>query len=217
MALVLYSYFRSSCSYRVRIALNIKGCSYTQRPVHLVDRQQHGPEYASINPMNQVPALIDGERVIGESVAIIEYLDALFPQPRLIPEDPFAAAKARQLVEIVNSGIQPLQNLKVLQHVSESLKGDRSDWARLWIGRGLEALEAMAGLFSGTYLVGDSISAADCFLVPQLYNARRFDMNMDRYPILTAIDQRLRAMQAFQEAHPSRQPDTPDDLRHDPL
>lgn len=209
----LYSYWRSSCSYRVRIALALKGIEAELHPVHLVadGGQQRASEYTAINPMQQVPALVlaDGTTLV-QSLPIMEYLEEVFPQPPLLPADPIARARVRALAEVVNSGIQPVQNLSVLERVDE-LGGSKWEWARHFIGRGLAALEATAQATSGRFLVGDAPTIADACLVPQLYNARRFELDLSLYPRLSAVDAECAMLEAFQVAHPDRQPDAPED------
>lgn len=218
MGLALYSYFRSSCSYRVRIALHLKGLDFETRAVHLVrgGGEQHSDSYVVLNPMRHVPILEHQGQTIAESVAILEYLEVVFPATPLIPNEPYLAARMRQVVEVINSGIQPLQNLKVLQYVEREYGGNKSNWARHWIENGLESLERLLLQTSDGFCVADRVSLADCFLVPQIYNARRFQVELDQFPTISAIDQRCRQLEAFHRAHPSQQPDTPDELRHDP-
>jgi maleylpyruvate isomerase len=211
--ITLYGYWRSSSAWRVRIALGFKELTYRYEAVHLLEGggKQHDAAFKAKNPMEQIPLLEiedGGELVrIGQSMAIIDYLDARFPEPhKLVPDDPYHAAKARQLAEIVNSGIQPLQNLRVLQAVEE-LGGDKKAWAMKWIANGLLALEAETRALAGRYSVGDRISIADLFLVPQLYNARRFDVDLAPYPTLARVERACNELPPFHAAHPDRQPD----------
>jgi maleylpyruvate isomerase len=208
----LYGYWRSSSAWRVRIALGIKQLEVETVPVHLLDNQQHRSEHARRNPMQQVPVLeVEHEgrtRYLGQSIAIIEYLEERYPEPPLLPADPILRARVRQLAEIVNSGIQPFQNLAVLQHLEQiAPEVDRKGWAAHFISAGLSALEALARETAGTYLVGDRVSMADVYLVPQLYAARRFGVALEGYPTLTAVDARLGELDAFHKAHADRQPD----------
>jgi maleylpyruvate isomerase len=213
--LKLYGYWRSSCTYRVRIALAWKGVPYEVVPVHLVEGggQQYSEGFRAINPMSQVPALevIEGGSSvrIGQSVAILEYLEERFPEPALLPAEPAARALVRQLTEIVNSGIQPLQNLRVIRMLDE--RGvDSKAWCAEHIRRGLDAFAALAAQTAGAHAVGDAPSFADCALVPQLYNARRFGVPVDaEYPSLARIEARCASLEAFAAAHPDRQPDAP--------
>ena len=207
-----YGYWRSSASWRVRIALQLKGLSYDYVPVHLLEGggQQHGDAHRSRNPMRQVPVLEveagGATHLLGQSMAILEYLEETYPTPPLLPRDPFARAKARQIAEAINSGIQPLQNLSVLQHL-KSLGADDQAWGRHWVGRGLEAVETLVRGSAGTFCVGDEPTFADCCLVPQLYAARRFALEIERFPTLLRIEQTCAALPAFQRAHASAQPD----------
>lgn len=207
----LYGYWRSSASWRVRIALHWKGVPFESLPVHLVrdGGEQHRPEFAAINPMEQVPVLVTDEGVqLTQSLAILLWLEARFPNPALLPADPLARAHAWSLAEVVNSGIQPLQNLRVLQQV-KAAGLDSDAWARDVIARGLTAMEQLARDTAGTYLVGDAVSVADVCLAPQLYNARRFAVPLDAYPTLLRAEAAAAVLPAFAEAIPERQPDAP--------
>ncbi|KFE62689.1 maleylacetoacetate isomerase [Hyalangium minutum] len=209
----LYSYWRSSCSWRVRIALNLKGLSYSYEAVHLVKDggQQNSDAYRALNPMRTVPTLELEEggqvRRLSQSVAILEYLEERYPTPALLPADPLLRARIRMLAEMVNSGIQPLQNLSVLQFVKGELQRDDKAFAAHWNVRGLTALEAAVKETAGTYCLGETVSLADIFLVPQLYGARRFAVDLSPYPTLTRIEAACEKLPAFQAAHPDRQPD----------
>jgi maleylpyruvate isomerase len=209
----LYNYWRSSSSWRVRIALNLKGLSYEYVPVHLVKDggEQHSEAYRAINPTRTVPTLelSEGGKLhrLGQSVAILEYLEERHPSPALLPGDPFLRARCRMLAEMVNSGIQPLQNLSVLQRIKGELKGDDKAWCAYWIDRGLAGFQAVAQETAGTYCVGDTVSFADIFLVPQLYSARRFGVDLGPYALLTRIEAACASLPAFQAAHADRQPD----------
>lgn len=211
--LKLYGYWRSSCSWRVRLGLNLKGLAYEYAPVHLVKDggQQNTDAYRAVNPMRTVPTLewSEGGTVhrLGQSLAILEYLEARFPTPALLPGDLLLKARVRMLAEMVNSGIQPLQNLAVLQHVKNELKGDDKAFGAHWNARGLTALETAVRETAGTYCVGDSVTLADLCLVPQLYGARRFGVDLAPYPTLLRIEAACAALPAFQAAHPDRQPD----------
>jgi maleylpyruvate isomerase len=205
----LYGYWRSSSAWRVRIGLSHKGVAFENVPVNLAPTSsaQHAPSYRAVNPMAQVPVLelADGRRLT-QSLAILELLDELRPSPPLLPRDPWARGQARMLAEIVNSGTQPLQNLDVLQKL-KALGADEQAWARDVIARGLAALESAAQASAGRHLVGDDVSLADVLLVPQLFNARRFQVALDPYPTLVAIEARCQALPAFAETHPDRMPD----------
>ncbi len=206
----LYGYWRSSCTYRVRIALALKGVEHEIVPVHLLEGggQQHAESYRAKNPMAQVPSLeLDDGTVLGQSMAILEYLEERYPEPPLLPRDAVARARARQLAEIVNSGIQPLQNLDVMKRLKHG-GIEPNAWSADVIRRGLEAYAALCATTAGAFSVGDAPSLADCALVPQLYNARRFgsDVAAD-FPVLARIDARCAELDAFARAHPDRQPD----------
>ncbi|MGZ3458172.1 MAG: maleylacetoacetate isomerase [Archangium sp.] len=209
----LYSYWRSSCSWRVRIALNLKGLSYEYVPVHLVKDggEQHTDAYRAINPMRFVPTLELTEggivRRLSQSMAILEYLEERHPSPALLPADPYLRARCRMLSEMVNSGIQPLQNLAVLQRIKGELKGDDKAWCVYWIERGLTAFQAAVQETAGTYCLGEAASFADLYLVPQLYSARRFGVDLRQYELLTRIEAACASLPAFQAAHADRQPD----------
>jgi maleylpyruvate isomerase len=209
----LYNYWRSSSSWRVRIALNLKGLTYEYVPVHLVKDggEQHTPAYRALNPLRTVPTLEFTEggtvRHLSQSLAILEFLEERYPSPALLPAEFWARARVRMMAELVNSGIQPLQNLAVLQRVKGELKGDDKAWAAHWIGRGLEALHAMVQQTAGRYCMGDDVSFADVCLVPQLYSARRFGVELAPYALLTRIEAECAQLPAFQAAHADTQPD----------
>ena len=205
---VLYDYFRSSASYRVRIALNLKGVEYEQRSVNLADGAQKRDEFRSLNPQGFVPMLeIDGQKLT-QSLSIIVYLDQKYPAPSLLPADPADAAHVRSLALTVACDIHPLNNLRVLKYlrgplgVSEEAK---DEWYRHWVAEGLAALEEMARPRAGAFLFGDSPTIADVCLVPQLYNARRFSVPIADYPTLRRADETASAHAAFAAAHPDRQ------------
>lgn len=200
--MILYDYFRSSAAYRVRIALNLKGVAYEQRDVMLLENQQRSPEHLARNPQGLVPALeVDG-KVITQSLAIIEWLDSRYPEPRLIPADPDGRAAAIARALVVAADIHPLNNLRVMRRLKEMGvdEAGRNDWTRHWIAEGFAALEAMAG--DSPFLGGDAPGIADLFLVPQMYNARRFETPLDAFPRLVAIDAAATALPAFAAAHP---------------
>lgn len=211
----LYGFWRSTATWRVRIALEYKGIEYDYEPIDLrkgVD-MQYSEEYRAKNPMRQVPLLeIDGGAGglrIAQSLAIIEYLEERFPEPRLLPEDPLLRARARQLAEMTNSGIQPLQNTTVQAFVKDELKADEEAWTRHWVSRGLAAIETVTAETAGKFSIGDSLSVADVVLVPELNFARRFSIPLDPYPTLTRIEAACADLPAFVRAHAERQPDAP--------
>ena len=210
----LHSYWRSSASWRVRLGLKLKGLEYEYLPVHLLKDggQQHSDAYRALNPLRTVPTLEwteeDGTvRRLSQSLAILEYLEARQPSPSLFPKDLYLQARARMLAEMVNSGLQPMQNLSVLQRIKRELNADDKAWAAYWNVRGLEALEAAVKPTAGRYCVGDEVSVADICLVPQLYGSRRFGVDLTPYPTLLRIEAACNELAAFQAAHPDRQPD----------
>jgi maleylpyruvate isomerase len=209
----LYNYWRSSCSWRVRIALRLKGLDFEYVPVHLVKDggAQHSEAYRALNPLRTVPTLefTHEGRVhhLSQSLAILEYLEERYPSPALLPADPLLRARVRMLSEVVNSGIQPLHNLAVTQRIKTELRGDDTAWNAYWIDRGLAALQALAGETAGRYCVGDAVSFADICLVPQLYAARRFGVDLGPYALLTRVEAACAQSPAFQAAHADRQPD----------
>ena len=205
---VLHDYYRSSAAYRVRIALNLKAVEYDSRPVNLVEGAQRADDYRALNPQGFVPTLeIDGLRLT-QSLAIIAYLEQRFAEPRLLPADPADQAHVRALALTVACDIHPLNNLRVLQYLGQTLGIDqaaRDSWYRHWVSEGLAALERLAEPRAGAFLFGDSPTLADVCLVPQLYNARRFDVPLDGYPTLVRADSNAGKLEAFAAAHPDRQ------------
>jgi maleylacetoacetate isomerase len=206
----LYGYWRSGATWRVRIALAWKGLPYDYQPVNLLSWEQNEDPYRRLNLMQAVPLLEwhEGEAIrrLAQSLAIIDYLDQRFPTPPLLPTDPWLRARARQLAEIVNSGIQPFQGPTVLKQVKD-FGGDEKAWVHFFHLRGLTALEEETSRTAGSFSVGDAPSIADCCLVPQLYASRRFKVDLTPYPTLTRIEAACEALPAFQAAHPDRQPD----------
>ncbi len=205
----LYGYWRSSSAWRVRTALAFKGLEVEHVPVHLVKGggQQFSSEFVAKNPMAEVPVLeLDDGQLLTQSVAILEYLEEAHPSPALLPREPLLRARVRTLVQIVNSGIQPLQNRVVM---SELERGGivADDWARHFIKRGLTAFEQQVARSGGAFSVGDAPSFADIYLVPQLFNARRFSMPLEEFPTLLRIEQRCYELPAFQKARPENQVD----------
>ncbi|KAG7466423.1 hypothetical protein MATL_G00164560 [Megalops atlanticus] len=208
---VLHGYFRSSCSWRVRIALALKGIEYDQVPVNLIKDggQQLTDQYKALNPMQQVPAITIDGITLSQSLAIIQYIEETRPGPRLLPTDPQKRAQVRMISDLIASGIQPLQNLYVLQKIG----AEKLPWAQHFITRGFEALEPLLKETAGKYCVGDEISMADICLVPQVYNAERFKVDISHFPTIKRLNETLMEIEAFKVSHPSCQPDTPSDLR----
>ena len=203
---LLYDYFRSSACYRVRIALNLKGVAWRPVPVNLLESEQRDPAYVARNPQGFVPLLeIDGRRLT-QSLAIIDYLDATRPDPPLLPADAADRAHVQALALTVACDIHPLNNLRVLKRLSGlGLDQDaRDDWYRHWVAQGFDALEAMAAPRAGRFLFGDDPSLADLCLVPQMFNARRFEVALDSYPTLVRADAEANRLEAFAAAHPER-------------
>jgi maleylpyruvate isomerase len=207
----LYTYFRSSAAYRVRIALNLKGLTPDMVSIHL--QKQGGlnrkPEFRAINPQMRVPALkLDNGDVLIQSLAIIEYLDEVHPQPPLLPRDGLERAKVRALAQVIACDIHPLNNTAPLRYLKHELgqPQERIDtWYRHWVLEGFEAVEALIG--PGRYAFGNEVTLADVCLVPQVYNARRFNVPLDRFPRIVAVDAACRELPAFDQARPESQAD----------
>lgn len=204
---ILYDYYRSSACYRVRIALALKGIDYQSVPISLIDGAQKADDYKARNPQGFVPMLeIDGQRIT-QSLAIIDYLDATRPDPRLVPEGAADRAHVMGLALIVACDVHPLNNLRVMHYLKGPLGQDeeaRNAWTAHWISEGFAALEAMAAPHAGRFLFGDRPGLADICLVPQMYNARRFGVALDAFPLLVRVDAAATALEAFAAAHPDR-------------
>ena len=209
----LYGYWRSSASYRVRIALHHKAIAFEYIPIHLIKDggEQHGEAYREKNPMEQVPILEFEDngvlRRLGQSIAIMEWLEESFPAAPLLPADRYLRARTRQLAEIVNSGIQPFQNLTMRAIVKNELGGDDVALARRFIEKGLRAYEVVATDLAGACSVGDAPSMADACLIPQLYSARSLGVDLSQFPLLLRIEQNCHERPSFQAAHPDKQVD----------
>ena len=207
----LYSYFRSSAAYRTRIALNLKGIEFDTVSVHLTRNggQQHAAEFQAVNPQKRVPALALGNgEVLLQSLAIIEYLDEVHPQPPLLPSDPVERAKARALAQLVACDIHPLNNVGPLRYLKNELGLDQARidaWYHHWVLEGFEALEAL--IEASPYAVGEEVTLADICLVPQVANARRLRVPLERFPKIVAVDAACAKLAAFAEARPENQPD----------
>jgi len=217
----LYSYYRSSCSYRARLALNFKGIPYEYHAVHLVRNggEQHAPEYKALNPQALVPTLIDGDFVLTQSMAIMEYLEEKQPTPSFMPEDAQARAYVRQISLVNVADIHPINNLKILNHLSGELgvtQAQKTEWYHKWIRQGFDAIEKLletSRFRTGAYVCGDQVTMGDMCLIPQVYNARRYELDMAPWPIISAIDAACMQLPVFIDASPESQPDTPDDQR----
>lgn len=207
----LYSYFRSSAAYRVRIALNLKGLPYEMDFVHLTKDggRQHSAEFNAVNPAKLVPALrLDGGDVLTQSLAIIDYLDEAHPQPPLLPVDPVQRAKVRAVALTIACDIHPIDNLRVLQYLKRTLKHEQSDidaWYHHWIIQGFNAIEA--AIAPGPYCFGAQVTLADVCLVPQVFNARRLKVPLEAFPKIVAVESACLKLVAFDKARPENQPD----------
>lgn len=210
----LYNYSRSSASFRVRIALALKGLPYDYIPVNLLQGEQHTDAFAAISPTALVPTLVSDEgQAMGQSMAIIEYLDEVYPEPPLLPTSPIERSQVRALAQSIACEIHPLNNLRVLQYLSRELKVDeesRNRWYRHWVRLGLESYERELALRpAGTYSFGHTPTLADCLLVPQIFNARRLDTDLSGLPRTMAAFEACMALPAFERAQPSACPDSP--------
>ena len=209
---VLYNYLRSSAAYRVRIALNLKGIAYDVVPVHLRKKEQKALEYRTLNPQGLVPTLVEDGAPIGQSLAIVEYLEETHPEPPLLPKEPRGRARVRQLAYAVACDIHPVNNLRVLRYLANTLGHDdeaRAVWQRHWMAEGFAAIESLlaGSRETGRFCHGDGPGLADLCLIPQLYNARRNDLDLASYPTILRIEATCAEHPAFVAAHPSRQPD----------
>jgi maleylacetoacetate isomerase len=208
--LQLYSFFRSSAAYRTRIALNLKGVPFETVPIHLTrdGGEQHSPAFHAVNPQERVPALAVPGGVLLQSLAIMEYLDEIYPAPPFLPADAVERAKVRALAQIIACDIHPLNNVGPLSYLRHVLKADKAAveaWYWHWVITGFEAVEAL--MAPGPYAFGPQVTVADICLVPQVYNARRFKVPLDRFPGIVAVDAALQKLPAFDAARPENQPD----------
>jgi maleylacetoacetate isomerase len=206
----LYNYFRSSASYRVRIALALKGLSYDYKAVHLANNEQFAESYAAVSAARLVPLLRDGEHWITQSMAIIEYLDETHPQPPLLPADAPGRARVRALAQDMACEIHPLNNLRVLRYLVNSLKlseEDKDRWYRHWVEAGLEVVERQLAARPARYCHGDAPTLADCVLVPQIFNARRFKCRTDHVPQVMRVFDACMRLDAFEKTRPEACPD----------
>ncbi|WP_260294863.1 maleylacetoacetate isomerase [Sedimenticola hydrogenitrophicus] len=210
--ITLYDYFRSTAAYRVRIALNLKGLDYQQARVNLLRGEEAGDDYRAINPQGLVPALAVEDGVLSQSLAILEFLDELHPDPPLLPGNALRRAHIRALAQMVACDIHPVNNLRILSYLTGTLgidEGQKLAWYHHWIDEGFRAierrLEQAAG--DGPYCFGDRVTLADLCLVPQVYNARRFELDLTPYPRIVAIERHCLGLDAFERARPENQPD----------
>lgn len=210
-SLTLYGYYRSSCSYRVRIGLYFKELPFHYESVHLLKSggEQFQEDFKKINPSSQVPCLKHDEKFLSQSLPILLYLEELKPEPALLPNDSFQKAKVLSFCEMINSGIQPLQNLSVLKYIENEIQADKLQWAGHWIKKGLSVCESFLKAHAKSFCFGDELSLADCFLIPQIYNAGRFKVDTKEFPILERINQYCLKIPAFKKALPENQPDAP--------
>jgi len=212
VALTLYNYFRSSASYRVRIALALKGLDYAYAPVHLLKNEQLQPPYADMAPSRLVPVLQDGDALLTQSLAIIEYIDETHPQPPLLPGTPIDRARIRALALDIACEIHPLNNLRVLRYLVHELKvseDDKNRWYRHWVESGLEVVERQltGSPSTGRFCHGDAPTLADIVLVPQIFNAQRLDCRLDHVPAVMRVFEQCMALEAFDRTQPSACPD----------
>lgn len=221
----LYDYYRSSASYRVRIALNIKGLDYQQVAVSLLDNEQRSAAYSALNPSQLVPGFSPAETVpadasategnsggdtgiLGQSLAIIEYLDECYPEPALLPSDPWHKAQCREIALVVACDIHPLNNLRVLNYLNSELgvsQNEKMIWYHHWLRQGFQSLETLSRRYHTQFTCTETPSLADICLIPQLYNAKRFGFDTKHYPRLLEIEQRCLQLPPFQQAHPDNQ------------
>jgi len=207
--MLLYDFWRSTAAWRVRIALRLKQLPHERRFINLRKGDQTSADYLGVNPAGLVPFLVDGEVAVGQSLAIVEYLDEVYPEPNLIPRDPGERAQVRALAQTIACDVHPLNNLRVQNYLRNQLGVEQpqvEQWARNWIDAGFAALE-LAAQRGGGYMFGGRLTLADVCLLPQMYNARRVFTDLSGYPALLAIEERLMEMPAFAEAVPEKQPD----------
>lgn len=213
----LYGYWRSSASYRVRIALKLKQIDVEHVPVNLKRREHEHGAYAGVNPQRLVPTLeLDDGHRITQSAAIIAYLDETYRQNPLFPSDPLMRAQARAAISVIGGDTAPIQNLRVLSYLRDTLghsEAETHEWARHWIATGLANLEHIAQSSEAAFTMTKEPSAIECFLVPQMYNARRFGVDMDTLPVLSAIERRCQTLSAFDAARPENQADAPPEAK----
>ncbi|KAG0073972.1 Glutathione S-transferase zeta-1 [Podila epicladia] len=208
---ILYAFYRSSCSWRVRLALHLKKIPYETRPVNLLTGQNKTLEYKKIQPFGSVPAFVENGHVLTQSINIMEYLEETRPDFPLLPKDPIDRAAVRALVEAVAMDIQPVGTIRVMNHVSSD-PDKQKEWSAHWMKQGFEAFEAMLKKTAGVYSFGDTITMADVVLVPQYYNGVRFGVDMTAYPTIWRINHTLEKEESFKLAHPTSQIDCPADF-----
>jgi len=210
----LYGYYRSSASYRIRIVLNMKGIDWEYIAVRLDTGQQFEADHVGRNPMKLVPVLDTGNELLAQSIAIAEYLETKFPEPSLLPSDPVELAQVREMQHIISSETQPVTNLRVLKHLRSEFNQDDAgidQWCQKWMGSGMDAFESRAKERSadGQFSFGNSFTLADAWLMPQVYNAIRFGLDLEPYPTIRSVVEHCSTIEAVAAAHPNQQPDTP--------
>jgi maleylpyruvate isomerase len=210
----LFGYFRSSATYRIRIVLNVKQLDWTYQPVCLVDNRQKSAEFRKLNPAGLVPVLDTGQAVLAQSAAIAEFLEEKFPAPALLPDDAIERARVREMMNTIGCDVHPLQNLRVLKYLRSEYSQDDEGvarWCRQWIAFGFATFESLVSRHSSArrFCFGDSLTLADAWLIPQVYNARRFKLDLEPYPVITSIDRYCSSLPAFADAQPDRQADSP--------
>jgi maleylacetoacetate isomerase len=207
---ILYNYFRSSASYRVRIALHLKQIEFEYRAINLLKNEQNSPAYLTLNPKGEVPYFVDGEVKLTQSLVICDYLDFKSKVAPLFPFDARKRWKALEICELIGAGIQPLQNLIVMNQIAERFGANdeaKGEWNRYFVERGLNALEELLKSTAGRYCIGDEFSAADVFLVPQIFSANRFKVDVSKYPTIEHVNRNCSEHDAVKRAHPSKQVD----------
>ena len=208
--MILHGYWRSGASYRVRIALNLKGLAFDNAAHDLRKGEQKAADYVALNPQGMVPALQDGDRVLTQSPAILEWLEETHPEPALLPKGANERATVRAMAALIGCDIHPLNNLRVLKAIRSEFNADQAAvdaWAAQWIAPGFDALEALVARHGAGWSFGDAPTLVDCYLIPQMYSARRFNMDLSPWPRLLAVEQTALAHPAFASAHPDLQPD----------
>ena len=208
----LYSYFRSSAAFRVRIALNLKGLSYDTQAVHLLKQggEQHSADYAALNPSELLPTLLDQQHVLIQSMSILEYLEEAYPKIALLPQDLHQRAQIRAFAQHIACEIHPLNNLRVLQYLEQTLavsNSEKTAWYQHWIKLGFHSLEQQLQQSNGQYCFGEQPTFADCCLIPQVYNAKRFQIDLTEYPKIQSIYTHCMQLAAFHQAAPEQQAD----------
>ena len=209
--LTLYSYYRSSSAYRVRIGLYFKQIDFQYQAVHLLKEggEQFQESFKELSPLSQVPCLQHKNKILNQSLPILLYLEDLKPEPALLPQELFQKAEILSFCEMINSGIQPLQNLSVLKYIESKLHSDKVKWSQHWIKQGLQAFELFLKDKAGDFCFSDQITMADLFLIPQLYTANRFQVDINEFPLLSKINKNCLSKDLFQKALPENQPDFP--------